>query len=158
MFRKSGHVSLTAKDPDHGVISFEEDIALEIRAARPNDAQAIAELHAASWRDAYVSVIDPAFLGGPVEVERLSVWTDRLTAPASNQQVVVACQGAELIGFACGYAGHHERWGSQIENLHVRSSERSQGVGRILLRTAAECLREASPGHGLHLWVFETNT
>ncbi len=45
------------------------------RPAQATDALTIAAIHIASWRDAsYRSILDPAFLAGPIEEDRRSHW------------------------------------------------------------------------------------
>lgn len=66
------------------------------REATVADAQAIATLHADSWRSNYRGAYLDSFLDGDVHQDRLQVWQARLSAPAANQFVVVA-----EVGFWC---------------------------------------------------------
>ncbi|MGY3450716.1 N-acetyltransferase family protein [Bradyrhizobium sp. USDA 4353] len=130
-----------------------------IRPAHEQDAPAIAALHAASWRDAYADILAPEFLGGAIEADRLNVWTQRLSAPAADQLVTVACDpDGPLRGFVCCYRDADPVWGSLVDNLHVRSDTRGSGLGERLLRGAARRLATSGASPGLHLWVFEANT
>jgi hypothetical protein len=49
-------------------------MAIEIRIAEPRDTNAIAELHAASWRSAYRGMFADAYLDGDVVQERRQCW------------------------------------------------------------------------------------
>ncbi|CCD89698.1 Conserved protein of unknown function; Putative GCN5-related N-acetyltransferase [Bradyrhizobium sp. ORS 285] len=130
-----------------------------IRAAINEDAPAIAALHAASWRDAYANILAPEFLGGAIEADRLNVWTQRLSAPAADQLVTVACDPeGPLRGFVCCYRDADPVWGSLVDNLHVSPDGRGSGLGARLLRDAAAQLAASGAASGLHLWVFEANT
>ena len=62
---------------------------MKFRDATLEDIAAVAALHTASWRDAYSSIFDAAFLAGPVVQERLDVWTARLTHPDPAQRTIV---------------------------------------------------------------------
>jgi GNAT superfamily N-acetyltransferase len=129
-----------------------------LRAATANDATQIGSLHVASWRDAYRSILDPAFFAGPVEKDRLVVWSARLRSPPENQQIIVAIDAGTLVGFACIFGGEDPKWGACVDNLHVDPSVRGKGVGAALLKSAGSWVAENYPESGLHLWVFETNT
>jgi len=119
----------------------------------------IAALHVASWRDAYAAILDPAFLAGPIEADRLDVWRGRLTNPAQG----LLAQGAwdadrNLVGFVCAWRDQDSRWGSLVDNLHVAAGMRGGRIGERLLRGAARRLVAQNAQDGLHLWVFEANT
>jgi len=132
---------------------------LRLRPATAADAPAIAALHTASWRDAYADILDPAFLAGPIEADRLALWSERLTDPREGQLVHLAeGQDGEVAGFVCAFRDADPRWGSLVDNLHVAPWLRGHGVGETLLRGAASRLAEHGATGGLHLWVFEANT
>lgn len=132
--------------------------AIACRAAVPADAEAIARLHARSWRESYRGSFSDAFLDGDLVAERLAVWRDRLDAPASDQLVRVAVDGGRLLGFVCAYGAHDPRWGSFVDNLHVVKTSKRRGIGASLMRQAGEWLAGAHPGLGVYLWVLEANT
>lgn len=130
---------------------------MKFRDATIDDIAAVAALHTASWRDAYSSIFDAAFLAGPVEHERLDVWTARLTNPEPSQRTILAEEDGKLMGFVCVFGGKDAQWGSLVDNLHVRPGERSKGLGRQLLRQGADWARSTYPASGLHLWVYKAN-
>ncbi len=134
-----------------------ELIRMHIRPANTEDLTAIAALHAASWRDAYAQILDPAFLAGPIDQDRLRVWTERLGAERAGQGVFVAEQDGETIGFVCVFANDDPVFGAKVDNLHVRPGYRGGGLGQRLLRHAARWASESDPATGLYLWVFEAN-
>jgi len=53
-------------------------VDVQFRPARPSDADAVAALHADSWRRHYRGAYSDAFLDGDVYAERLVVWSSRL--------------------------------------------------------------------------------
>ncbi|HEV7693424.1 MAG TPA: GNAT family N-acetyltransferase [Hyphomonadaceae bacterium] len=130
---------------------------MQFRDATIDDIASVAALHTASWRDAYRSIFDAAFLAGPVVQERLDVWTERLIQPDPAQRTILAEEDGKLIGFVCVFARKDAQWGSLVDNLHVRPGERSKGLGRQLLRRGAQWARVTYPAGGLHLWVYEAN-
>ena len=126
-----------------------------IRPASAAEADTIAAIHCESWRDAYAEVLDPAYLAGPIEADRRTLWTARFAAPAATQVVLVAETARhEVVGFTCLFRECDTQWGSLIDNLHVRPALRGQSIGERLIRAAAARLDPAQP---FHLWVFEAN-
>lgn len=129
-----------------------------IRPATEGDAALIATIHAASWRDAYAHILAADFLNGPIEADRLAVWSERLREPSPTQLVEVACDPGGLVeAFVCGYRDVDPVWGSLIDNLHLRPQARGNGIGERLFRHAASQLSATSASSALHLWVFEAN-
>ena len=129
-----------------------------LRDAGADDAPAIAALHAANWRSAYANVLDPAYLAGPVDADRMAVWTGRLTAPDPAQEVVVAeAADGSLAGFTCLYHASDPRWGALVDNLHSSAAARGTGVGKALLGEAARRVAARDPASGIWLWVYEKN-
>jgi ribosomal protein S18 acetylase RimI-like enzyme len=129
-----------------------------IRPATEADAATIAEIHVASWRDAYANILEPEFLSGGIESDRLAVWSKRFRNGSPTQLVNVAFDPTgHALAFVCGYCDFDPVWGSLVDNLHVRPQARGRGLGEQLLRAVAgEFLAKASSS-GLHLWVFEAN-
>ena len=129
-----------------------------IRPATAVDAAAIAAIHVASWRDAYADILSADYLSGPIEADRLAVWSDRFRDASPSQLVDIACDPArQPFGFVCGFRDSDPQWGSLIDNLHVLPRARGRGVGEKLLRRAASQFAAQGSQLGLHLWVFEAN-
>ena len=128
-----------------------------LRAATVADAPAVAALHAESWRSTYRGALRDEYLDGDILAERTAVWRERLGSPASNQHVVVAEAQGRLLGFACAYGNDDERWGTQLDNIHVRRDAHGQGTGARLVAAVAAWCRTAHPEAGLYLWVLEQN-
>ena len=131
---------------------------IEYRLAKPSDAEAIASLHARSWRESYRGAFHDAFLDGDLPAERLRVWRERLDRPPVDQLVRLAVDGTSLAGFVCAYAAHDPQWGSFVDNLHVALASKRNGVGSSLMRQAGAWLAHRNPHLGIYLWVLEANT
>jgi GNAT superfamily N-acetyltransferase len=110
-----------------------------------------------SWRTTYGDVLSASYLTEVAPAERHAAWTRRLAEPAANQLVLVAEQAGEIAGFACVFAGENARWGSYLDNLHVRSPLQSRGLGTRLLSGAARWCSQVSPTRGLCLLVNQAN-
>lgn len=128
-------------------------MALRLRTARPNDAPAVAALHVASWRDAYRDVLDPAFLGGPIESTLEAHWQAMLGGKRRPGAVILATAAREVAGFAAAW---REGTNCHVDNLHVRPGMRNAGIGRALLGFAARRL-QAQGCQTADLWVFARN-
>jgi len=130
---------------------------IEYRPAEPSDAEAIASLHARSWRENYRGAFSDAFLDGDLPEERLRVWRDRLDHPPGNQLVRLAFDSASLVGFVCAYGAHDPQWGSFVDNVHVAHDSKRNGIGSSLMRQAGASLARRYPDLGVYLWVLEVN-
>ncbi len=131
---------------------------MQIRTAIPEDADAIARLHAESWRRHYRGSFSEAYLDGEVLPERLAVWRQRLRQPPANQYVAVAeAEDGRLCGFICVYGAEHNEWGTLIDNLHVSPQSQGAGVGRLLMHQAGLWAARFYPDCPVHLYVLEEN-
>lgn len=128
-----------------------------VRPANAADVSALAHLHTQSWRQAYRGQLTDAFLDGPLFDERLALWTERLAAPASHQAIWVATRADRVVGLACAFADHDERWGSLLENLHVAPEHKRQGIGQLLFETVRQWAAPRTQAGWLHLWVLANN-
>ena len=130
---------------------------IALRNATAEDADAIAALHTANWREAYADILDPAYLAGPIEADRRTVWQERLTAAAPDLEVVVAENARGIVGFASLLHEREPAWGGFVDNLHAAAEVRGQGMGKALLVEAARRVAARQEDRGLYLWVFERN-
>lgn len=130
---------------------------IEYRPATPSDAEAIASLHAHSWRENYRGAFLDSFLDGDLAGERLQVWRERLVRTPHNQLVLLAVDGANLVGFVCAYGAHDPQWGSLIDNLHIAGVAMRMGIGTSLMRQAGEWLARDYPDLGVYLLVLAVN-
>lgn len=123
-----------------------------IRRASAADADAIAALHAASWRSAYRGIFNDATLGPSLDGERRAHWRGKLAAMVPDDTVLIAGD----LGFIAVWAKGDPGFGAYIDNLHVRPERRSGGLGRRLLGEAMG--RVAGRGETrAYLWVFDDN-
>lgn len=132
-------------------------LLMKLRQALPSDCELIAALHAASWRFAYRGALSDEYLSVDIMSDRLALWTNRLHHPNESQYIVVACEGSELLGFACANVGDDPTWGSLLDNIHVAQTAHRKGVGTQLLKAVAFHCSTNSPTAGLYLWVLQNN-
>ena len=131
---------------------------IEYRPAKPADAEAVALLHARSWRENYRGAFSDAFLDGDLPGERLRVWRKRLDDPPADQFVQLAVDGTTPLGFVCVYGAHDPEWGSFVDNLHVADAAKRQGIGSSLMSQAGAWLGPLYSDLGVYLWVLEANS
>jgi ribosomal protein S18 acetylase RimI-like enzyme len=130
--------------------------ALQFRPAGPDDAEAVANLHADSWRRHYRGAYSDAFLDGDVFADRLAVWAERLRQPDPGRCTILA-ENSGLVGFANTFLDDNPRWGALLDNLHVADRHKRQGIGARLLALTAEAVIECSERTALYLWVLQQN-
>ena len=128
------------------------------RNALETDANAIALLHADSWRRTYRGLFSDDFLDHHADADRMNVWNRRLKSDDQSQFVCVAEIDGDVKGFICVYAKHDPVWGALIDNLHVESEYKRQGVGTGLMVRAFNWLEVNLPNDPVYLWVMENNT
>jgi len=130
--------------------------ALRFRLAGSDDAQAVANLHAESWRRNYRGAYSDAFLDGDVFTDRLAVWTERLREPDPRRCTILAEDGG-LVGFANTFFDDDPTSGALLDNLHVADGHKRRGIASRLLALAAEAVVARPEKTGLYLWVLEQN-
>jgi GNAT superfamily N-acetyltransferase len=89
--------------------------------------------------------------------DRRAVWSARLAGPSHTATVVAREAGGDLVGFVHVVLDADERWGSLVDNLHVRHDQRRSGLGRVLMSRAAAAVAERAADRRMFLWVLEQN-
>ncbi|QMW02192.1 GNAT family N-acetyltransferase [Spirosoma foliorum] len=128
------------------------------REATPTDAEQIAQLHSLSWQQNYRGIWRDEFLDGPVLENRRKTWHSRLSQPKPNQHIIVAESAGLVCGFSCTYADEDPVYGALLDNLHVQAEQKGQGIGTILIKSAARWVYTKNPQSGFYLWVLKQNT
>jgi ribosomal protein S18 acetylase RimI-like enzyme len=130
---------------------------VQYREATEHHADAIAALHADSWRRHYRGAYLDSYLDGDILSERREVWTIRLAPPRRNQFTVCAEMAGDVVGFSHTLFDHDPQWGALLDNLHVRSDLKGAGIGTRLLSMAAQELVRKRSSKSLYLWVLDQN-
>ena len=128
---------------------------LRFRTAGPEDAIAVAALHAESWRRHYRGAYSASFLDGDVVADREMVWTQRLRTAGGGSYTVLSEGDADIVGFAHAVFDSDPTWGTLLDNLHVSQPHKRQGVGSELLALIAQAAIDRETP--LYLWVLEQN-
>jgi GNAT superfamily N-acetyltransferase len=136
-------------------------VAVAIRAARPEDARAIAEVHVEGWRWAYRGLVPDPYLDGLDVGDRERMWAEGLARPPDRWACFVADDGDRVVGFVrCGPpqdagAGAPPDAG-EVYAIYVRRQVQGTGVGHALFGRAEGWLAGHGFGTGV-LWVLEAN-
>lgn len=131
--------------------------AVVLRQADERDIEAVAALHAYSWRRHYRGAFADAFLDGDVFADRRDVWSSRLSAPEPSHDTVVAEQQGAIVGFVHTMLDDDPEWGALIDNLHVAHQTKGTGIGTLLMARSAEAVLDRARRRSLFLWVLEGN-
>jgi ribosomal protein S18 acetylase RimI-like enzyme len=130
---------------------------IRYRSADPDDIEAIARLHADSWRRSYRGMYSDEYLDRDADGERLTAWRSRFSSRGPNEHTTVAVQNGEVVGFVHTILDDDPQWGALLDNLHVRHDLRRSGVGTRLMAESAKIVLAHSPSSGLFLFVLEPN-
>ena len=65
--------------------------------------------------------------------------------------------GDELYGFAHSFIHEDPKWGTLLDNLHVRQGTKRLGIGTRLAAETAAWLQQRTATAPLYLWVLEGN-
>ncbi len=135
-----------------------------IRHARVEDAEAIAAVHVAAWRESYTDLVPAEMLASLSVDERADRWRRILGEPdpAIATVAFIACvpDGA-VMGFgSCGLQRSAELagagFGGEFQAIYVLRAAQRRGIGRALMGAMARNLADRSLQGGA-LWVLEGN-
>ena len=129
---------------------------IEIVDASRDDAVAVARVHAASWKATYRGILPDTYLDGEVDLERAEYWHTALNGQR-YPIVKLARASGEVVGFIALHNDPDDQgYDFTIEHLHLLPECQGQGLGRYLMKAAAEMVL-ANGAANLCLWVFEEN-
>ena len=134
-----------------------------IRPAEIADAESIAVVHVASWVETYKGLLPDAMISRFDVSERAKSWATLLSDFSEPDRgcVYLAQIRGQISGFVCAVPQRDEAlrdqgFSAEIAAIYVLQSTQRTGLGRVLMRKAAEHL--ASRGHkGASLWVLDAN-
>ncbi|MEM9472992.1 MAG: GNAT family N-acetyltransferase [Pseudomonadota bacterium] len=128
----------------------------EIVDAGPDDANALARVHAASWKATYRGILPDTYLDSEVDGERARYWHAALAA-AKYPILKIACKAGSVVGLVALHDDpEDDGYDYTIEHLHLLPDSKGQGLGRSLMKEAAMAA-QAAGAETICLWVFEDN-
>ena len=135
-------------------MSRSDDLNVLIRPAVPEDADGLSRVRVLTWQAAYRGIIPDDILDNMNLAEETSLWRQRLATITSERSVyiaeVVVSEGSQadadrlVVGFGiCGPERESDpEYTGELYALYVLPEYQGQGIGRRLLQTAAEWLKE----------------
>jgi len=137
---------------------LEDRMNHRVRIANEADLLQLAEIHVASWQDAFRGVVPDTILDGMSVAASLKRWIKNFAACPANIAVALGEDG-EIAGFCCAGpitdGDDWEQYPFRVFALHIRPQKRGRGIGSALLDDA---LDRAAHRKGLHtaiLWTLE---
>lgn len=127
-----------------------------IRRAGPEDAEVIAEIHIASWRQNYRGILPDNYLDHEAPAERHAFWQACLARPSNERLTLLALGSGTPAGFAALRFKHDAGYDVTLDNIHITKRMQNCGLGRALMAEAARaaCARGC---RNICLWVFDHN-
>lgn len=124
----------------------------DVRAPREGDAEAIAAVHVACWRESYARVMPAVVLDGLDVAERTERWRERITAPQERHPSLVATADGEIVGFASVGPSRDDPPDPPVElyAMYLLAAHQGSGLAQRLI-TAVLGDQRAS------LWVLADN-
>jgi GNAT superfamily N-acetyltransferase len=133
--------------------------AATIRAARPEDARPVAEVHVDSWRHTYRGVLPDEYLDRLSVDDREAMWLGAFAHPDPKSGALVAEASRRIVGFASFGPSRDEDapdGTGEVPAIYVEPAALGTGVGRELFAAVTETLRVAGFTRAT-LWVLEAN-
>jgi len=130
-------------------------MTITIREPRPGEAPAIADVHVATWKEAYSDLLPGDYFSEEYVAGRRRMWRHVLTHPRDDMLVRVADADGEIVGFAWvgpgeGVDGEEAPRERLLYAIYVLAAHHGTGVGQALL--------DETLGEGpAMLWVAKEN-
>jgi L-amino acid N-acyltransferase YncA len=129
-----------------------------IRLATPDDADAIARIHVASWRETYAGILPSTFLAGLSSTDDARRW--RRTILEQHQLFVYVAErpAGTIAGFAVGGPNHlrDHLYAGELQAIYLDPACERQHIGTHLVRAVATRLAERGMP-SMIVWVLAAN-
>ncbi|MFV0374850.1 GNAT family N-acetyltransferase [Microbacterium sp.] len=130
-------------------------MAFLIRAPRPEEADTLAELHVATWREAYGDLLPEGYLSPAHIAGRHRMWAELVANPRGDVTARIAVSGDSILGFALagpaeGVNGEAPPRDLQLYSIYTLAAHHGVGAGQALLDAVLG-------GRPAMLWVASQN-
>lgn len=131
---------------------FREQADVSVRPATAEDEAAVARVQLRAWRAHHTALLGPEVLESLDVTAVRAQWAQAITAPPSRaHHVLVACEGARVVGFA---ASAPVDGGVEVLALEVDPDHERSGHGSRLLTACVDLAREDGLTM-LQTWVLD---
>ena len=136
---------------------------IEIYQAGENEAGLLGVLHVEGWKGSYGGIVDADYIQSVTAEKRKDQWLEWMKD--SDMEVWIAYVANHPVGFVSfgtvktnppGNSAIRPLYSSEIYSLYIIRDYWKQGVGRALMRKAAERLKERKHTSTC-LWVLDKN-
>ncbi len=127
---------------------------IQIRDAVPGDAEAIAQIHVSSWREAYAGILPEDYLAG-LSIEKHTAFWKRELAGGESITLVSEREGS-ITGWVSGGGSRDDDGAaaSEVFAIYVSPEHWGEGSGRELMDAMSAHFPSGLP---ITLWVLERN-
>lgn len=152
------HTEHDHTEHDHDAAPMAADAS--VRVARPSDAPAVGVVQAAVWQAAYAEVVPPEVFARFEPQAFATTWRHSLESPPAGAfNLLVACAGAQVVGFAAVGPSQDpdvDDDSGELLAMGVHPHARRVGHGSRLVNAAMVHLSEAG-AVGASAWVLATD-
>lgn len=130
---------------------------MQILPANLEDARAVAEIHVATWRDAYTGIVPTEHFATKTVESREAMWRETITK--GSPKLYVAKISEVVVGWVSFGASRNKgatKHDAEIWAIYVASSHWSKGVGKALW-LKARSLVEDQGYKRISVWVLADN-
>ena len=109
--------------------------------AGPADAEALARVHVASWRQTYKGLLPDGYLARMSQPQHARRFARALTRSGPNDVILACAERAGLVGYAQGGPSRRGVTGeAEVSTLYLLRGAHGRGLGRRLLADTARAL------------------
>jgi len=109
--------------------------------AGPADAEALARVHVASWRQTYKGLLPDGYLARMSEAQHARRFAHALVRPGPNDVTLACAERAGIVGYAQGGPSRRGVQGeAEVSTLYLLRGAQGRGLGRRLLSDTARAL------------------
>jgi len=132
-------------------------VRFAIRPARPADAEGIARVHTASWRDSYRALLPARVLEQQGTDQRRVSWQRTLADPAILTVVAYDVSRGDIVGFCdAGRNRGSTAQAAEVYRIYLDYHAKRHGLGREMFDYVTDWLR-AQHLRSLVIWVLDGN-
>lgn len=140
-------------------------MALVIRRPRSEDAERIAAVHVATWKETYIDLLPEGFFTEEHSGMRREMWTRILAEQRDEWSIRVAEVDGEIIGFAMAGPAQDAAESASLPSralytVYVLRSHYGTGAGQVLLDSTLGLNSDSGSGieaEPVSLWVAKQN-